>query len=72
MRPPIRDRDPGGETQTSLFDSPAVCPHCHTTRRNLCAHLADIEHGVIRATAPRPKGCLTAPNPATDPFPAGF
>lgn len=66
MRPAIVNRDPGDE-QHSLFNSPAVCPDCFTTRRNLCRWEADRSEG--QPLSRRPKGCLTAPQPSTDPIP---
>lgn len=71
VRPALHNRDPGDE-QTSLYDSPAVCPHCNTTRPNLCAHDADVEHGDISASARRPQRCLNAYDPKTAAFPDGF
>lgn len=63
---PIRDRDPGDET---LFDPattvPKRCVDCDTTRSNLCAFDADVQHGHKKASARRPKTCLNRINPAT-------
>ena len=62
--------------QPSLFDDAIVtkrlCPSCRTTRPNLCRHDADVRHEAIARTVKRPKGCLNAPNPTTDPWPDGY
>jgi hypothetical protein len=49
-----------------------LCGHCNTTRKNLCRHDADVQHGLIQASARRPKACLNRIDPANDPFPDGY
>ena len=58
----------------TLFEQPAdqVCRSCHADSRARCEHDRDVREGVKRATTKRPKGCLNRPDPARDPFPAGY
>lgn len=63
--------DPGDE-QAHLFAPASVEPTkctCGTTRKNLCAFDADLEHQRISRYANRPRTCLNAWNPRTAPIP---
>lgn len=42
-----------------LFDiDDRRCKACGTTKRNLCRHDADLEHGLANRTRKRPRSCL--------------
>lgn len=58
------------ETLFPVADTqPPRCKACNATRKNLCRHDADLEHGLISATKRRPKSCLNAWDPNTAPIP---
>ena len=72
MRDPTVNRDAGAiETghQETIFDSAGICRQldCLTSRRNLCRWEADREAGAAYTT--RPRGCIAAPDPSTEPIP---
>ena len=48
---------------------PPKCRACGATRKNLCEHDADLEHGLVSVTRRRPKTCLAAYDPSTAPIP---
>lgn len=48
--------------RTTLFDpatvDPPKCKACGSTRKNLCRHDADLEHGAV--VGKRPRSCLNS------------
>lgn len=68
MKQPLVNRDPGDE-QPTLADDPGYCRACETNRPSLCAHDADIAHGLIQPSSRRPSQCLNAYEPSTAPIP---